>query len=202
MGNADSIYKETCDRKVFDRHEITRERFGLWYCGARDTCNMSFRVVVAPGLLMLYGDAGEIIFLPNDRNSLHWASGDTFRAEYPYYPMTKLSPQMRAQEFIPEDATRWVNEWIREARKQGDKEDARRYIKMAREWKDNLHGSDSEAETAWYALCQDHDVDDPPSCRDFPSRIYVCFQAMCWFMSHVSESDPRFAEEFAEELKS
>lgn len=195
MGNADRIYKETCDRKTFDRHEITRERFGVWYCGQKNTGNLSFRVVTATGMLMLYGDLGEIIFLPNDRHALRWAYGDTFRAEFPYYPMTKLSPQMREKEFLPEDATSWINDQIRQYRKDGDPETVKDYIKMAREWKNHLHASDVEAEASWYALCSDHQIDDPPTCRDFPPRTYLCFQAMCWFMSHVSEADPRFSEE-------
>lgn len=195
MGNSDRIYNEVCTRQTFDGHEITRERFGVWHCGKKNTNNLSFYVVLAPGMLMLYGDIGEIIFLPYAKNALQWAGSDTFRAEYPYYPMTKLSPQMREKEFLPEEATDWIKQWIREARKQGDKEEVRGYIKMARDWKEQLHDSECEAETAWYALCQDHGVDDPPSCRDFPSRTYYCFQAMCWFMTHVNAEDPRFAEE-------
>lgn len=195
MNNNDHVLAEIARHNPFDDFRIVRERHGLWYCGKPGTGNMSFRVVFAPGMLMLYGDIGEIIFMPNDRHSLRWAYGDVFRPAYPYYPMSKISPQMREKEFLPERVEEWLIESIRDHRKNGDPEDVRNYIKFLRAWRSRCADGPLFEQSTYYELCSEHRIDDPPSCSDYPCRTYWCFQAMCWFMSHVNPDDPRFAEE-------
>lgn len=190
----DQVLDRVRANKTFDRHEITRERFGVWYCGAKDTGNMSFRVVVAPGMLMLYGDIGEIIFLPYAKNTLAWAVG-SFQPEYPYYPMTKLSHHMREKEFQSDEVEGWLLEKVRENRKSRDNKWTKHYIDLVRRWRESDRDGLHQAERSWHELCYTSNLDDPPTFTDYPTGIYLCFQAMCWFMSHVSADDPRFSEE-------
>ena len=40
----------------FDKHEITREGPGIWYCGEQGTSIYHFRVIMVPGRIIVTGD--------------------------------------------------------------------------------------------------------------------------------------------------
>ena len=179
----------------FDHHQITREHHGQWYCAKEGTMMSSFRVVMVPGSIIITGDLGELIFNPYHAKPLRWAYGDTFRPEAPYYPMTKVAPAYRDETFQPEAVTAWLRAQIKEARANGERAEAKRYIKMARKWLNDRPPEDHWAEQWWYELCHEFDEDDPAGFREHSLRTWYLFHAMCWFMSHVNPDDPRFSEE-------
>ena len=180
----------------FDKHQITREGPGLWFCGEPGTGIYHFRVIMVPGRIIVTGDIGDMILNVNHRKPLRWALGAKFKPEDTYYPMSKLSHQCDKRGFEPDQVEPYLVERINEERKHGDRTTCSQYIKMLREWRD-FPSTDQprEAELEWHEICSRHEYDDPPGFRDHDIGTYFRYQALCWFMQHVTSKDPRFAEE-------
>lgn len=188
------------NEQIFDQHIITREREGVWYCGIPHDSNMSFRVVSAPGAIIIYGDLGELIFLPNARNALWWAYKTKWDPESPYYPLTKISPQLRDKVFVVEEIDAHIEERLKDSYEAEDKEEEQRWLRIKEKWddfadRDNL----TNAEQYWYQLCCEENEDDPIDGMNWTSRVLWIYQAMCWFMSHVDHRDERFKGELLAE---
>lgn len=203
-----SLYKKLLDAATkgqwYDKHEIERVRFGLWRCSRPETRMGSFWVAYNGPALVVFGDLGEMILLPYDANALRWAKNTKFDPAYPYYPMTKLSPQMRQREFQPDEATAYLEERVEECKTSHvlDEDDLARWSKMLKDWKDRLlYVGEDRLQDEWYTLWSDHDMDDPPDCTEWSERLIRVYLALCWFMSHVSWDDPRFTEELHEHQK-
>ena len=183
----------------FDRHQITREHHGQWYCSIPEEGGLeSFRVVMVPYSIIVTGDLGDLVLSVNHAQPLRWARGSNFRPDNLYYPLTKVARICRQdQHFQPEQATAWLNDEIREARRDigPTKKEIKRKISMARRWKETCPDEAHWAEQAWYELCHEFDIDDPPGFEAYSWRTYYVMQALCWFMQHVNPEDPRFTEE-------
>jgi len=180
----------------FDKHQITREGPGIWYCGEKGTGIYHFRVIMVPGRIIVTGDIGDMTLCVNHRKPLRWALGCKMRPDQTYYPMSKLSHQCRNELFDADAVEAYLIERIGEERKHGDKTSCSRYVKMLREWRESSYTDQPrEAEREWYEICSRHDYDDPPGFRDNDIGTYFRYQALCWFMQHVTPKDERFAEE-------
>jgi hypothetical protein len=182
----------------FDKHQITREHHGQWYCSVPGQGGIeAFRVVMVPYSIIVTGDLGDIILSINHNKPLRWARGSNFRPDNLYYPFTKLALICRRDErFQHEQATAWLNSEIREARNGAyTKKEIKKKISMARRWKETCPDELPWQEQAWYELCHEFDIDDPPGFQDHSWRTYYVMQALCWFMQHVNPEDSRFAEE-------
>lgn len=199
MSNLDRILKEAEPGGwlAFERHEITRERFGLWRCAKPGTVRESFWVASAAPALVIFGDLGELIFLPHAANSLRWAAGTKWDPANPYYPMTKVSQRLDLEEFSIEEATAFLEECVEECKASSvlDEEELERYSSMLERWRSHALDDPREAEAEWWGLWSEFGDPDAPDCRFLKSGVCVTWIALCWFMRHVSESDPRFAEE-------
>lgn len=200
MGTIHKALKEIRERHYFDEHEIERVRHGVWLASKRTTQMGSFYVVDAPGALLMYGDLGELTFLHySHESSLMWGKRN-FDPNYPYYPMTKLVPQLREQRFVPKEADDWLDERIEECKTSRvlDEKNAAHWKKIKARWDDEVDKFDiHEAERQWWEINSEEGECDPPGCRDWTTTVAFCFQAFCWFFTHVSKDDPRFSEEFA-----
>jgi hypothetical protein len=201
---SERVFDQIKAKRDFDKHQITRENHGQWYCSVPGQGGIeSFRVVMVPYSIIVTGDLGEIILSVNHNKPLRWALGANFRPDNLYYPFTKLAQLCRQETFKPKQATAWLFDEIKEARKEGySKKTIKKRIKMAREWKDTCPDEDHYSEQAWYDLCHEFDIDDPPGFREYSWRTHYVMQALCWFMQHVGASDPRFAEELEHEESS
>jgi len=189
--------------KWLDTHEIKRIRFGLWHCAKPGTRMGSFNVAYNGSALVVFGDLGEMILLPNDANAFRWAKNTTFNPENPYYPLTKLSPQMRDKEFQADEALAYLKERVEECKTSTvlDERDLNKWTKMLKEWEEYPHDEHWEQESYWHQLWSDHDLDDPADCRSWTPRVLWVYTALCWFMGKVEWEDPRFKEELHEHTK-
>ncbi len=184
----------------FDKHTITRENHGQWYCSVPGQGGIeSFRVVMVPYSIIVTGDLGDLILSVNHNKPLRWALGANFRPDNLYYPFTKLAVLCRQESFQPGQATAWLFDQIREERKWGTRKEVKRAVKMLREWKDVCPDEDHYAEQAWYELCHEFEIDEPPSFREYSWRTHYVMQALCWFMQHVNPDDNRFSAELVHE---
>lgn len=195
-GNNEIALRQIRDSGWFDKHQITREGLGVWYCGERGTWCRHFRIIMVPGVIILTGDLGDMILRVYSAKPLRWALGSKFRPEYPYYPMSKLSQHSLNKEFKVDDATDYLKEQIKSARADGCRDVARRYIKALRRWKDFVYlDHPDRAKHEFYEILYEAGDDEPPDCMDHTLGTYYRYQALCWFMQHVDPNDDRFKEE-------
>lgn len=57
---------------AFREHTLTQEGEGRWYCGKPGTGFYHFRVISAPGTIVLFGDIESLVLRPSGNNALHW----------------------------------------------------------------------------------------------------------------------------------
>lgn len=179
----------------FDKHVITREGPGIWYCGEPGTGIYHFRVIMVPGRIIITGDIGDLILRVNHDKPLRWALGCKMKPESTYYPLSKVAPEFRENEFQPDAATDWLREQINEYRSHGDRESVALYVAMAKQWRDcSFKDELDRAEHYWFELLDEHG-EEPVGFRDYGIGVYFRYQALCWFMQHVSAKDDRFKDE-------
>lgn len=179
----------------FDKHRITKEGPGIWYCGEPGTGVYHFRVIMVPGRIIVTGDIGDLILHVNHAKPLRWALGCKMRPEDTYYPLSKLSHDVGRKEFQPDEAEAWLCEQISEQRKWGEKAGVQKYIKMLREWRSCYYRDELDrAEVRWYEILSEHG-EEPVGFRDYEFGVYFRYQALCWFMQHVTSKDDRFKTE-------
>ena len=65
--------------EAFVDHKLVPEQIStslkMWYCGKKGTGMYSFRVIAAPGMLLVYGDVGDYMLQANDRDLIPWICG-------------------------------------------------------------------------------------------------------------------------------
>ena len=192
----DRILAEIQRGRSFDNHVIEKISATTWFCHKNESMISSFYITTQPGAIIMWGDLGEAIYTIYGRqNAFHWGRRN-FRREDTYYPFTKLSLQMRDQEFSTEDATDFLKERHEECKTSTvhDDEDTYRAKKMLKRWKEVSGNEPHEDEDEWWKLWAEFDDPDAPDMRDWTTRTYWTFFCLCWFFSHVSADDPRFSE--------
>jgi hypothetical protein len=97
--------------KDFAEHVIVPEGDGRWFCGKPGTGICSFRVVSAPGHLIVFGDIGDAILRVSDRDPIPWLRG---AIRSPEYLASKM--QGRQDAFWRGDAAAWLRGEIAEGR--------------------------------------------------------------------------------------
>jgi hypothetical protein len=129
-------------RDAFKDHIITREADNLWLCHRPGTGMYAFRLAALPGALVFYGDIGEAILRPSDRDVLPWLRGAARSFDY---VIEKVHPRPE-QTFYSGDAIEWARSEClvsveEEARRQANwgELDQRRWAEII-----NEHGADSE----------------------------------------------------------
>lgn len=58
--------------EAFARHKLRSEGKGRWYCGRPGSGLYHFRLITAPGCILLYGDIGQAILLCQAVDALAW----------------------------------------------------------------------------------------------------------------------------------
>lgn len=89
----------------FAKHRVVAEGEGRWYFGAPGTGHFSFRVITAPRMVMMYGDAGELVLIPSDTDALRWLRSVLSSGPGKYsvqYIAEKVPADLRITEFQQE----------------------------------------------------------------------------------------------------
>lgn len=194
----------------FSEHVITKEATGRWFCGKPGTGIYSFRVLCVPGAVIVYGDIGELILRPyaSPPDELAWLRGAAKNAKYPEYCLGKCPPAHKQEEFLSGDAVKYLRNMVDEAHSWYDTcqerpdeilplslvgpeyvaEVARTAKEIAERWESN-RGYMRPA-LAWsdavYSVTCDPEMDH---CLDFSAEMLFCFNALCWFVEHLPETE-------------
>lgn len=199
MSTYERILAQIQRNRTFDKHVIKKVGPTTWFCHRPGHGSMgSWFVSCQPGAILMWGDMGESIYTIYGGSSIVWGKRN-FHPDNTYYPLTKLSTQLRDERFSSEAATAYLEERVEEARTSGvlDAADLERARAMLARWKDRCGGEYYEDEAEWWKLWSDFDDPDAPNMREFVPRVWWTFFCLCWFFSHVSADDERFKEAFA-----
>lgn len=164
--------------KDFAQHVLTETGPNEWRCGRPNSGFYSFRVIVRPGCVIVYGDIGEGIFRGGEAGDmLGWLRGATGKGGYPLtYLMEKVRPARKA--FYAGDAL----EYARDAASDG----SRGWKELYREARCRYTCLEFH-EHAWSELLQEHAPEsDAWSVAFHPSGevIWLC-EALRWFCAHL-----------------
>jgi hypothetical protein len=100
--------------EAFQHHVITKTGDERWRCGRPDTSIYAFTVVTAPGVVILYGDIGEMIFRHGAADTIAWLKG----AGHDYL-LSKMRPY-RKEGFYVGDIADWLRERSDECGEEND----------------------------------------------------------------------------------
>lgn len=151
--------------RSFATHELVREGDGRWVCANPKSWAYWFRVVVAPGCIFLYGDIGELVLRPHDRDALAWLR----QTDGVDYPLGKVPVELRSRDYLHPLATRALEDLEKEMPKQ------------AAEIRDIFDPEDGDARSfaeAWYDVLADC---EPPEVTDWGHSMLFCMEALRWF---------------------
>jgi hypothetical protein len=119
---------------AFKDHEIVSEQTGvvsMWYCGRSDGSNAySFRIIFAPGCIVVYGDVGDGIYHTYNYDTLSWLRRS---ANSPQYLIEKMGN--KKEKFFPAEAYEILSNMRKESIEQA---------KIAEEIRSNWNTSDFE----------------------------------------------------------
>jgi len=107
------ILNELID-EAFANHIITSEQIEgpvkMWYCGRKGTGIYSYRVISAPGMLLVYGDVGDYMLQANDRDLVPWLRGAVKSENYLISKFVN-----KGEIFFPDEAVQLLNDLVLEA---------------------------------------------------------------------------------------
>lgn len=170
----DSVLRQ--DGDTFSRHVITQEGEGRWLFARPKTGMYHFRVIAAPGAVIVYGDIEDIILTPSDRDALHWLKS-VLRGPPGQYDLSYVAEKVRGRKDIVEFQPRLLEEWAENEREaiQGEiswikshptaKDVDEAEIERAKQRLDNLSDMNLDpgsADLAYQAICDFGEYDELP----------------------------------------
>lgn len=174
--------------KELEAHVVRPEGDGRWLCARPDprerkgwTWNWAFRVVVAPGLVVLYGDIYELV-LRTHADALGWLLGSASCSTS--YWLEKIPHEFRRPEEFSKDLAR---ELIREAELDSSK------VAELLEFVDDIDEDDRDAVGKWHDAWLDLGFD----CHEIESPTLPAFwtlaqiEALRWFVRNLPAEESR-----------
>ena len=183
-------------RETFKHHVLKVEGEGRWYFGPKNgSNNMDFRVIDAPGALIMFGDAGELMFQPHGRSALGWLRSVLERESgwSVEYIAEKVPATMQgtATAFDPELCKKWLREKLEDLKGDDYEEDdgtvgpierlrrAARHPNAARmgQVEEMLDDVEWRSTDHFYEALRDSDLEltgeDYPCCEALTSRFFT-----------------------------
>lgn len=161
-------------KESFKDHKLHQEGPGRWFCARPGTGIYSFHVACFNGCVVLYGDVGELILRPSDRDSLAWLRGAIDSMDY----VLGKAP----------------SPWPEKVFLEGEMKNALHEIggELAGKVKESYEDSDEMMPkgTAWDWACFSNSIDDWPSCQDWSAGMlwtYHALETFCELMVLESE---------------
>ncbi len=204
MRTEEGTYRQTREqaeeqaKSAFRDHVITAEGPGRWRCAKPGTWIYGFRVITAPGAVIVTGDIYEAVFCMYDSDPLPWIVSVGKHRQFDY-----LLEKMRAGPepcFYKGDADEYLAERLKyddEEYPTADGEEPRTTVaRKAAEEIRQLASWDELDYSSWGRAWSDAGADEIHGC-DYPSHqaVFIC-EALAWFANHV-EDVPYYVQEAA-----
>ncbi len=171
--------------EAFQHHRILDRGQNEWLCINSKSGNRSFRLIIRPGTVILFGDLGDGILHFHNDDALGWLRGATRDAECPEYLLGKLDHPQRRRCFYAGDALAFAREMARD--------DA------AGDWDDLLHEAQDHHrhgeldQHLWVELLHEHvpDSDAYEVGMHYDEECLWIFEALRWFVAHLPAETPK-----------
>lgn len=175
--------------RSFKDHVLTTEhesdKISLYHCGTPGTNNCSFRIIIAPDCITVYGDIGDgMVWRPGTNYMLGWIRG---AISSPDYVIEKMPANCKREEFSEERArSQWA--YLKEC--YADNEE-----KLALLTDDRLdeivEGDEGQPQEQWLAFMYEELEDDDPSLvMDWTSEVYWTIEALKKFVQLYNQANP------------
>ena len=160
----------------FAAHEITVTGPGEFRCGKPGSGDMSFRLILRPGVIILYGDLGAAIFEPGTKDPLAWLQRGAIGSRD--YVLEKLRTA-RQDHFYPGDVLEYVRVLVEE--EYGPKWEAA-FVEAKR-----LHGYGELNPHTWYEIASEAGGDSEMGSygQGYTAHSLWHYEALRWFCAHV-----------------
>jgi len=125
-------------KDAFKNHELIEEQVEgpvrCWLCKRPGSSTYHFRVIAAPGALIIYGDVGDNILMAHNRDMVPWIRGSVRSRDY---VIEKIRGEWRhQQEFNPELVDEWFKDEIKNFKELDEDEYITRYVVAQARWKE------------------------------------------------------------------
>jgi hypothetical protein len=159
---------------AFERHELAEVGPQEWHCGRPKSGTYCFRVILRPGMVVIYGDVGEGIFRGGEAgDTLAWLRD---AVDSPSYLLGKLRPAQR--EFYAGDTLSYAAELAAE--------EARGYPELWEEAK-RLHRHGELTQHTWGEAVRNHtnDSDAYGAGMGHAGSAMWLAEALRWLVEHL-----------------
>lgn len=187
--------------EAFANHVLTQETSQQWLCGQLGTGIYHFRVLTAPGFLIVVGDVGEIVLQCHARDSLAWLRGAIGSVNYVLEKVRACSDADRREEFMRGDALEYLRELDIDHRRDNEPErdENGRFVanpgsptaaRIREAWSESI---DEDPAMQWLRACHEAGHDAPPRFVDASSRklwLYHCLATFCRLLAATETASP------------
>jgi predicted secreted protein len=161
----------------FKDHVLVKEGEGRWFCGKPGTGIYSFRVLTAPGALIVYGDIYDAVLKPSDRDALAWLRGSMGSLDYVLEKVTACADKRR--EFLRGEALRELAEM--------EQEHPERAARIRAAWEHNRDWQGEER--AWIDALSAEGMDVEGIPDDHDSQLLWQYHGLRHFCRLLDERD-------------
>lgn len=169
-----AILKLEADR-AFKDHVVRSEGEGRWYCGRPTSSTYHFRVIMAPAMILVYGDIKDVVFRVTNGNAMEWLRTTIDDLDYVLGKVAAFDGP--TEKFSRGDALRKLKELEAQYGEAGTR--ARKAYDRHRD----RHGD----EQAW-AMAMDENNFDSPVPRDWDSQLFWQYHALRHFCRLLDEA--------------
>ena len=190
-------------KEAFKDHKLHQEGPGRWFCAKPGTGIYSFHVACFNGCVVLYGDVGELILRPSDKDSLAWLCDAIDSMDY---VLGKAPNPWPEREFLKGEMERELSEMGGELAGKVKEcfEDSLEMMpdssrRRRRCWRSSrrrpasrnsltLSGiGDEQRAMAWDWACFSNNIDDWSRCCDWSSDMLWTYHALETFCGLVGQ---------------
>jgi hypothetical protein len=181
--------RETVQRlakDAFKDHVMSGEGDGRWLCKRPGTGVYHFRLITAPGAVMVIGDLGEFVLRISDRDPIPWLRGSV--NSFDYLVEKVQASRNPKEEFYPVDCLRWLREYAGGHEKEPTKRNRSERRDMAEALREarTAHQHREFHEHEWFRIAQDHNIDDVYDVGRYPSSdmVWLAELLKCFIRLH------------------
>jgi hypothetical protein len=170
--------------EAFAKHRIVPEQtegpVRMWYCGEKGTGVYSYRVVSAPGMLLVYGDVGDYMLQAYDKDLIPWLQGAIKSEDYVIGKMIH-----KHKIFLEDEAELMLQSLVDDAYDDEDREIQRKIVSYVRDNWNKEYDSVHEFAKAFYEGGGDAELID--CVMDYESSAYWTFECLKKFVELYNE---------------
>lgn len=168
--------------EVFDRFIVESRGPNVWLCHNPKSFASSFRVILAPALVIIAGDLGDLILHLSDRDTAAWLKRNI---ESINYVLSKAAPDFQKQAFVPEALKEFLENPEPHLDLSNPEEKA--FIEELRTWGPYSSQVEFYQQVLQTETGPDIDIHSLPEFLDWSNNLLWCYHALRWFVTSLGD---------------